>query len=697
MSGSADPVSDDIDVRSVLDALPRAVIVTRPDGRILMWNLRAEALYGWRADEVLGRPINDLLVAVPDRHQAQEILDVVGSGDTWTGDFTVLRRNGDPVRVWVTDRPIQDATGATIAIVGASEDVAEQRLLEQRAADLTEHLRLALEAGRLGTFRWDIATGATEWDERLEAHFGLGPGEFDGTYDTYVSLLHPESRDSVLAAVQEAVASKGRYSVEHRVVWADGTVHWLQGSGQVTLDAAGDVTGTIGCVREVTEQVVADQERQRLIRESIEATEQERISRERLEFLGTINDAIATSRDQAELMGNVTRAAIPRLGDWCSLFVLPEAGARVPDIETAHADPAMVAHAKELRDRFPFDPDATIGMPNVIRTGLPQFYPMIDEALISELDASDEERDVVRDLVLRSSIAVPLTQKGEILGGLQLIMTKSRRQYTEDDLTLAQAVAARIASSLANLRLADEQRAIASTLQASLLPRALPEIPSVEVAVRYWANGENVEVGGDFYDVFKVGDACWALVIGDVCGTGPTAAAVTGLARHTIASAAWHGDDHVEVLTNLNRAMRQRDAERFCTAVYATLRQTPDGLSFAFACGGHPLPIIARAGGSAAPCGTPGSLLGVFDGLNVTTTTTSLHSGDTVVLYTDGVTDVAPPNGLTPQELSHLIGRISAETGSAEETADSLHAALSSVLPLDKRDDDIALLILRVR
>ncbi len=684
-----------VDAFAVIDVLPRAIIVTETDGRIVLWNRQAEVLYGWKQDEVIGRLVSDVLVALPDHDRAEEILETVRAGEIWAGDFTVLRRDGESLRVRVTDRPIRDEAGATVLIVGASENVAEQRLLEQRAADLTEHLRLALDAGELGTFRWDMATGATQWDAKIEAQFGLETGSFDGTFEMWVGLLHPDDRAHVLQTVDTAVATHQRYTVEHRVVWPDGTVRWLQGAGQTTVDLAGNVTGTIGCTRDVTQEVLGELERQKLTDDALAVAEQERVHRERLQFLGEINDAV-TSRDRRELMAKVARAAVPKLGDWCVVYVLPEDGGAIPDIETAHADPAMIAYARELQDRFPYDPDAPTGMPNVIRTGKPEYYPVIDDALIGELDATEDLSDVVRGLVLRSAIGVPLVKRGRVLGGLQLIMSNSSRHYTTDDLTLAEVVASRVSSSLDNLRLSEAQRAIASTLQASLLPNDLPHVPGIDMAVRYWATGDGVEVGGDFYDVFPISDDEWAIVIGDVCGTGPTAAAVTGLARHTIASAAWHGDDHVAVLQNLNRAMRTRDAQRFCTAIYGTLRSTGAGATLTFACAGHPLPIVVRADGSAALHGNHGMLLGVYDDITVTTSTVDLCPGDAIVLYTDGVTDVAPPHALTDEALVALARRAAVHAGSAVELADRLELELSTILPVEQRHDDIALLILRV-
>ena len=684
-----------LDLLAVIDALPRAIIVTDATGCIELWNQQAEVLYGWRAGEVVGRFVSDVLVALPDRDRAREIMDVVRGGEIWSGDFTVLRRDGVPVRVWVTDRPVRDATGATVAIVGASEDVSEQRLLEQRAADLTEHLQLALEAGELGTFRWDMATGETRWDTRLEALFGLAPGEFDGAFDTWVSMLHPDDRSDVLRTVEGAVAMKQRYTVEHRVVWPDGTVRWLQGAGQVTLDGSGNVTGTIGCTRDVTEQVLARDERAASISAALEAVEQERIHRQRLQLLGDINDAIAAATEVHDLISKVANAAVPGFGDWCSIHLLPDDGTRVPEVVVAHSDPAMVSYAHHLQEKFPYDPDAPTGMARVIRTGITEFYPVIDDALIESLEASDDERDVVRQLALKSSIAVPITKRGRVLGGLQLLMTNSRRHYTNDDLALANVIASRLAASIDNMRLRDAQRSIASTLQASLLPAQLPQIPGVDIAVRYWATGQGVEVGGDFYDVFPAFEAGWAILIGDVCGTGPVAAAVTGLARHTVASAVWHGDDEVTVLRNLNRAMRTRDTERFCTVVYGTLRPHDNGATFTFACAGHPRPVVTRADGSAMFHGEYGTLIGVLDDIQVTATIVDLAPGDSIVLYTDGVTDVPSPYAIEDDALVELVARAATQTSTADALADRLEAELMAILPLERRGDDTALLILR--
>ena len=342
----------------------------------------------------------------------------------------------------------------------------------------------------------------------------------------------------------------------------------------------------------MTDRVTEERERQHLAAVAAEAAESERLQRGRLEFLEAVNEALNASSSVEAVMRNVIETAVPRLGDWCSIHLVDHHGGRRPRVEIAHVDPKMVAYAHQLQERFPYDPDAPTGVAHVIRTGETAFYPEITEQVITDMDATPEEREIIAQLALRSAITVPLVKRGRILGAIQFVMANSSRRYTDDDVALARVVAGRVASSLDNQRLNDRQRLIAQTLQRSLLPASLPVIPGIDVAVRYWPAGEATEVGGDFYDIFTMEEpGQWAVVIGDVCGTGPSAAALTGLARHSIRGSAWHGDDPVEVLTSLHRAVERSASGSFLTAVYATLDTVDVRPRLTVTCAGHPLPI----------------------------------------------------------------------------------------------------------
>ncbi len=698
MRGKADPrrmtpvVPDVITYDTVAAAIGRAIILTDPDGLILRWNLEAEQLYGWRAHEAIGQNIVKIL-APPAAHQEYRTLfERSRSGELWENDRMVVRRDGSKVRVHSSGRPIYDAMGVVVAVVGVSIDATEQRVVEQRERQLTEHLRLALDAGGLGTWRWNMHTGATLWDEQLERLFGLDPGEFDGTFETYVSLIHHDDREGILRTAREAIETGSSYQVEHRVVWPDNTVHWVGAGGAITRDADGEIDGTIGCISDVTERIEHEEERQRVALAAAAGAERERLQRQRLEFLGTINEELNASTSVDDIMRRVTAASVPHLGSWCSghLFPAEGTGAVVAD---AHLDAAMAALAGQLRTDFPDVPDAAIGFPAVARTGRTELNQDIDEALLQRLYPIPEQRAIAERLGVRSSITVAIKKRDRVLGVMQFVSSATSRPYTLDDVSLAEAVASRIGASIENRRLNEQRGRIARTLQASLLPVTLPDIPGTEIAVMYWAAGEATEVGGDFYDVFLIEPSLWAIVIGDVCGTGPDAAALTGLARHSIRDAAWHGDAPAEVLRSLNRAILRSDAQTFCTATYATVRWTGATLELTVARAGHPGPIHLDDRGPHL-LGEPGTLLGLFETTRSTTTTTVLHPGDAVVFYTDGATDLPPPHDLTDRELG--LAAFQMRGRSAEATANGLHDILEDILPFAQRTDDLALLVLTV-
>src|SRR3954452_13517092 len=227
--------------------------------------------------------------------------------------------------------------------------------------------------------------------------------------------------------------------------------------------------------------------------------------------------------------------------------------------------------------------------------------------------AVDEEHyQEITAIGMRSSIVVPMTTRGRTLGALTWVNGKSGRRFDEQDVELAQELARRCATAIDNARLYSDRAYIARTLQQSLLPIELPDIPGIETAARFRPTGEGNEVGGDFYDLFQTGSRGWTVVMGDVCGKGPDAAAVTALARYTLRAAALGERLPSRSLGLLNEALlRQRTDRRFCTVAYASLEPLAEGARVGFASGGHPLPLVLRANGTVEAVGAPGTLLGV--------------------------------------------------------------------------------------
>jgi serine phosphatase RsbU (regulator of sigma subunit) len=234
-----------------------------------------------------------------------------------------------------------------------------------------------------------------------------------------------------------------------------------------------------------------------------------------------------------------------------------------------------------------------------------------------------------------------LTGRGHELGMLE-VMDRGEREFSARDETILTQLAALASVAISNAQLYERERTIAQTLQRSLRPGALPEVPGLAAAVRFRPAGEGVELGGDFYDLYEAGGGQWAALIGDVQGKGPDAAAVTALARHTLRAGAAYERSPSGVLALLHKALREQraDDERFCTVAHAHLRLGVGRMQVDLACGGHPLPLVIHPDGVVEPVGRLGTLLGTDIEPQLTDVTVELESGDVLLLYTDGVTEV---------------------------------------------------------
>jgi sigma-B regulation protein RsbU (phosphoserine phosphatase) len=245
-------------------------------------------------------------------------------------------------------------------------------------------------------------------------------------------------------------------------------------------------------------------------------------------------------------------------------------------------------------------------------------------------------------------------------------------------------------------RRADELRELADTLQAGLLPPVPPAIPGFDVATHYSPGGRGLRVGGDFYDLFRVSADEWGVVIGDVCGKGARAASVTSLVRHTARAAAAHGADPADVLHEMNAAVLgagDGPDDRYCSAVYATLVIGDDHVDVRACSGGHPPPLLLRTDGHVEQVCAGGQLIGLFEDYAADCVDLRLMPGDTVVLYTDGVTESRAPDGTLYGE-DRLAGVLAVMAGrGASEIVDAIVGDLATWT--DDPGDDVALVVLR--
>lgn len=243
--------------------------------------------------------------------------------------------------------------------------------------------------------------------------------------------------------------------------------------------------------------------------------------------------------------------------------------------------------------------------------------------------------------------------------------------------------------------LREKQRAtlLARTLQKTLIPPHVPEIDGLEIGAEYRPAGDGGEVGGDFYDIFQAGEDDWVVSIGDVCGKGADAAVVTALARYTLRAAAVQDASPARALSLLNQALLRADLDRFCTAGMLRLRRRDRVWQITTCSAGHPLPLHLDTQKSVTTIGAPGTLIGVMKHLELTEATLVLQPGNTLVVYTDGVTEARTPDGILygDQRLMHTLA---AAQGHASDIA---HAILTDALDYQRQDarDDIAIVAMR--
>jgi PAS domain S-box-containing protein len=704
------------------------------DLRFLRVNDTLAGMNAAAPEEHLGKTVREMVPMLADEIEplyrkvletGEPILDVETTG--WTPG------RSDSEGTWMTSYyPVHGSDGQVVGVGAAVVDITERKLTEDELRGIRRELTDQLEdatkllqlSGRL-TSSLDLQAVL---DEVLASVVTL-----QGADSGVLRFYEPETEELVVVAstgigqeyldiLQRAPARAGvwgRAFAEGRPFISEDveTDPAFEGFREAALAGRyravytsplitrrGDIIGTIATHFRQPRKP-SDREMRLIELYALEASDvidnarlyqETKLTQERLEFLSEASRILSGSLDHHRTLRHVAQLVVPRLADWCAVDVREEDGT-IRQVAVAHANPDKVKWALELREKYPPDPDAPTGAPNVIRTGRPELLPEVPEEMLSAAIGDDEElRRIVDEIGFYSVMTVPLTARGRTLGAISMITTKeSGKRYGPRDLAFAEDLARRAGQAVDNARLYTEQRHIARTLQSSLLPPELPSIAGVEVAAVYRAAGEGTEVGGDFYDVFETSRDEWAVVMGDVCGKGPEAAAVTGLARYTIRAAAMREKDPSSILAILNDAIRrQRTDMRFATVAYARMARGDGGVEVQVACGGHPLPLVMRKDGTVESVGRPGTLLGIFEDAELSDEHVVLEPGDSFVLYTDGISqERAPGGGLTEADLGERLAKTAGLP--AGEIADRLVATTAGEDPSEARDD-IAVLVLRV-
>lgn len=589
-----------------------------------------------------------------------------------------------------------------------SMDLAFAEHLARRFALAIDNARLYDEAERslalldtlfatapVGLAFWDTDLRYVRINEALARINGLPVEEHIGRS---LAEVLPEAGEDAVAPLRQ-VLETGEPVTDMEVQLATlrdpGQPHLFNASYYPVRSADGDIIGLGGVVTDITERQRAQLDLAQALEREREARAAAEAAERRARFLAEASALLDASLDYETTLQNVARLVVSQMADWCGVDMV-EPGGGFHSVAVAHVDPEKIRWARQINERYPPDPDAETGVANVIRTGQPELYAEIEPELVEAAAVDEEHLRLIRELELHSAMVVPMVARGRTLGAISFIAAESGRTYEENDLELAEELARRAAMAVDNARLYTELSGIADTLQAELLPTEIPDIPGVEVAVRYRAAGELNRVGGDFYDVFGRGPNEWAVVIGDVSGKGAAAAAVTALARYTLRTATVNSATPSQALDALNEALleRRRDQE-FCSVALAFVTLRDDGLDVKLSLGGHPPGLVKRASGAVEHCGRPGLLMGFAHDPPLVDDDLRLGPGDTLLLFTDGVTDAAHDGDrFGDARLEALLSDLGPSLHAAELTETIEHTAVAHAA--FQPQDDMALVTLRV-
>src|SRR6201987_3423442 len=246
---------------AIVESSEDAIASGTLDGIIVSWNTGAQQLYGYTEAEAIGKPIT--MILPPElRDEEKKILETVKAGGHISQFETVrVAKTGKRINVSLTISPIKDSIGRMVGVSGIARDISERKLAEEELRTSEERLRLAQQVAHIGSFEWNIQTGVNTWTRELEAVYGLQPGTFTGTQTAFENLVHADDRAGVIKLVDAAMKSGQPTQGEWRVVWADGSVHWIAGRWQVFMNESGEAARMIGVNIDVTERKRAEEAR----------------------------------------------------------------------------------------------------------------------------------------------------------------------------------------------------------------------------------------------------------------------------------------------------------------------------------------------------------------------------------------------------------------------------------------------------
>jgi len=677
-------------LQGILDCASDAHVAIDEGGRIVFWNVQAAALFGLSRADALGRDAVETIVPVRLRAVCQRSVDrfvANGSQARSAGacEAAGLRPDGSEFAVVLSTSVVRGERGRTLHAViretssapdgtaNAARTVARladaRHGIDPRFTSVLDSLAEAITIRDLND-RITYANRAALASLGYESVAELREARPRAIMDDYV-VKGEDGRRLTMADIPSVRLLRGEdpppllMNTIHR---ASGEEHWRLLKSTALRDGAGNVEAAVTIIEDLTSVKLGEL---------------------RARLLAAASEALAASLDYEQTLRNVASLAVPGFADWCAVDLAGSRGER-QSVVVAHSDPQKLALAERLRALEPAQIDPNQGLGRVLRTGSAELFAEITDAMLERGARSAQHLALLREVGMNSAMIVPLRIGGRTIGAMSLVNAESHRRFDGDALTVAQQIADRAATAVENARLYRSRSRIASTLQRSLLPEALPEIDGWELSALYRAAGEGIEVGGDFYDAFAVADG-WLVLIGDVTGKGVAAAAMTAMIRHSARIIAEETPEPRRVCERLDAVLRRETELSLCSLLCLWIRGSRVVLSSA----GHPLALLIGGRDDVRTIGASGPLLGAYEDAEWPQETLDLRDDQTLLLYTDGVTDAVGAGGRFGFE--RLLA-LAADSG--ELSGDELLARLDDRLAqfqVGSQADDTAALAIRRR
>ena len=649
------PWVGDLDHLNVLD---EAALATDTAGRIIFANATARRLYTFLGEDLSSVGLAQGLLPEEGRDGFAEIVDQALTGVAWSGRLEVRRVDGTVHPADVACAPLR-RDGGVVGVVCVVDDSVSDRGQRREARRLGDRVtRLARIATELGTAD-DVETvtkvvisqdadaaGATVaslslvvGEDRL-ALAGLRGGT-EGAARRWVSYpMHDPTPAGDVARSGQMLVLTGRAAISARYPDLERAAEGERSMVALPLRVVGRTVGVVtlsfpGRRRlDATELeffgILADSCAQAL--ERIRAQKEAADQAARVQFLADATTELSKSLDYEVTLANVAKLAVPGFADWCAIDVVEDD--RLHRLAVEHVDPAKVALAVEVEERYPSERDAPGGPWEVIRTGRSILVPEVtDEMLVA--GAKDEEHlRIARELRLRSVLIVPLVARGRVLGVLSWVTAESERRYTESDLAFAEDLGRRGAIAIDNSQLHSQTMEAAERLQHAVLPELADEVPGWELAGCYIPAGRT-DVGGDFYDAIPLPDGGLAIFVGDVMGRGVEAAAAMAQMRAAVRAYIALDASPQAVMSNLDQLFTTYGMSQIVTLVYLVVDPARDELTFLNA--GHPPPVLLRSNHLAEQLpATQQAPRGLASGPR-RPVTVAFGPGETLMAFTDGL------------------------------------------------------------